>query len=59
MEISKLKIFKLITMDVYSKRIYYSAVIDGTTLIEYMTDGVFNKHLSLKEWKQHIKDNLK
>jgi hypothetical protein len=56
MEISKLKRKEA---QGFRCSVYYSAVIDETKLVEYSTDGVFNKHLTLEEWEQYVKDNLK
>ena len=41
-----------------SDNIHYSAVLDGTKLIQYSTDGIFHKHLTMKEWIKYIKKNV-
>ena len=53
MKISKLKRIEMKNID-GSNNIHYSAVLDGCKLIQYSTDGVFHKHLTKKEWKEHI-----
>tara|TARA_R110000823_G_scaffold208760_4_gene339107 strand:+ start:302 stop:478 length:177 start_codon:yes stop_codon:yes gene_type:complete len=57
MKISKLKRTEMKNTDL-SDNIHYSAVLDGTKLIQYSTDGIFHKHLTMKEWIKYIKKNV-
>ena len=57
MEISKLKRTEMKNIDL-SNNIHYSAVLDGTKLIQYSTDGIFRKHLTMQEWEEFIKKNV-
>ena len=57
MEISKLKRTEMKNIDL-SNIIRYSAVLGGTKLIQYSTDGIFHKHLTLQEWEDYIKKNV-
>ena len=57
MEISKLKRTEMKNID-GSNNIRYSAVLNKSSIIQYETDGVFNKHLTIKEWKEYIKKNV-
>jgi hypothetical protein len=54
MEITKLKRTEMKNIDL-SNNIRYSAVLDGTKLIQYSTDGFFHKHLTMEEWIKYIK----
>jgi hypothetical protein len=57
MKISKLKRTEMKNIDL-SNNIRYSAVLDGTKLIQYSTDGIFHKHLTMQEWEEYIKKNV-
>jgi hypothetical protein len=57
MEISKLKRTEMKNIDL-SNNIHYSAVLDDTKLIQYSTDGIFHKHLTMQEWEEYIKKNV-
>ena len=54
MEISKLNRTKMKDVD-GSDNIRYSAILNGEKLIQYATDGIFHKHLTLQEWENYIK----
>lgn len=57
MKISKLKRTEMKNIDL-SNNIRYSAVLDGIKLIQYSTDGIFHKHLTMQEWEEYIKKNV-
>jgi len=42
-----------------SNNVFYSALLNGNQLIQYETDGYFNKHLTSDEFVDYIKENLK
>ena len=56
MKISKLKRTEMKNID-GSDNVRYSAILNGDKLMQYTTDGVFHKHLSLKGWENYIKKN--
>jgi hypothetical protein len=58
MKISGLKRIEMKNID-GSNDVRYSAIIDGSSGVVYTTDGIIKKHLSIEQWKQYIKDNLK
>lgn len=57
MKISKLKRTEMKNID-GSDNIRYSAILNGNKLTQYKTDGIFHKHLTLKEWENYIKKNV-
>ena len=57
MKISKLKRTEMKNID-GSDNVRYSAILNGDKLIQYATDGIFHKHLSLKGWENYIKNVL-
>ena len=57
MKISKLKRTEMKNIDL-SDNVRYSAILNGNKLIQYSTDGIFHKHLTLQEWEDYIKKNV-
>jgi hypothetical protein len=57
MKISKLKRTEMKNIDL-SDNVRYSAILNGNKLIQYATDGIFHKHLTLQEWEDYIKKNV-
>jgi len=57
MKISNLKRTEMKNIDL-SNNVRYSAILNKNKLIQYQTDDIFNKHLTLQEWEEHIKKNV-
>tara|TARA_R110000772_G_scaffold232527_1_gene344073 strand:- start:270 stop:452 length:183 start_codon:yes stop_codon:yes gene_type:complete len=53
-KISNLKRIEMKNIDL-SNNVRYSAILNGNKLIQYETDGIFHKHLTLQEWEEYIK----
>ena len=51
----KITNLKRIELNDLSGRIRYSAVINGDKIIQYETEGMFRKHLTLDEWEKYVK----
>ena len=53
MKVSDVKRVDMNSIDL-SNNVRYSAIVNGK-LIQYQTDGAFNKHLTMREWSDYIK----
>ena len=57
MKVTDVKRIDMNSIDL-SDNVRYSAVFNGK-LIQYQTDGVFKKHLNLREWINYIEKKVK
>jgi len=57
MKITDVKRIEMNSIDL-SNNVRYSAVFNGK-LIQYQTDGVFKKHLNIREWIDYIEKKVK
>jgi hypothetical protein len=54
MKITNVKRIEMDNIDL-SGMVRYSAILNGNTLVQYQTDGIFIKHLSKEEWIAYVK----